>query len=70
MKNSFLFFIKLSSVLPSVASDHERSEWGAFFKQFPAQGTIVVVDQRVNDASALVFNKERALKRFSPAPTN
>lgn len=59
----------LSIAIPVYAAAQERTDWGSVFEKYDAQGTIVVVDGRVKDQIALVFNQERAEKRFSPAST-
>jgi beta-lactamase class D len=47
----------------------ERKDWGHYFKEFEAQGTIVVVDQRSSESNTMVYNGERADQRYSPAST-
>jgi beta-lactamase class D len=47
----------------------ERSDWEKYFSQFDAKGTIVVADQRANVRSTLVYDENRAQKRYSPAST-
>lgn len=52
----------------------ERSEWGQYFDELNAKGTIVVVDGREDvsqgmSEQVLVFNDSRAKQRFSPAST-
>ncbi len=44
-------------------------DWSATFEKFSAQGTIVIYDERHQDDIYYVHNKERAVKRFSPAST-
>ncbi|HAA44065.1 MAG: beta-lactamase class D domain-containing protein [Halomonas sp. 54_146] len=65
---SFLFplFIAVFPIY-SIAQDH--SDWGKVFDGFDATGTVVVVDERANDSSVLVYRPERASKRFPPAST-
>jgi beta-lactamase class D len=58
------------SVISTISSAaQERPEWGEFFGEFKAQGTLVVVDERANSQSVLVYGPERARKRFPPAST-
>ena len=47
----------------------ERSEWGKFFSDVQAIGTIVVVDERQANSVISVFDQARSKKRFSPAST-
>ena len=47
----------------------EKPEWGAYFAQFGATGTLVVVDERQTPSATLVFNRERATRRYAPAST-
>jgi len=51
------------------AETEERSDWANVFEKYEVKGTIVVVDGRENEQTTLVFDKERASKRFSPAST-
>lgn len=46
-----------------------QENWGIFFDQFNAVGTMVVLDQRSEDAKLQVFNEARAATRLSPAST-
>lgn len=64
-----LLFLSLIAFLPIHAAAQERSDWDRYFDQFDAEGTIVVVDERVNDRPVWVHDQERARKRFSPAST-
>lgn len=59
----------LTAIFPISAVAQERPDWGRFFEEFEAQGTIVVVDERANSRSFLIYEPERAGKRFSPAST-
>lgn len=59
----------ISIAIPIYASAQERPDWERVFEEYDAQGTIVVIDERGKDQIALVFNQERAEKRFSPAST-
>lgn len=47
----------------------ERSDWGKFFTDFQAKGTIVVADERQAYRAVLVFDPARSKKRYSPAST-
>jgi beta-lactamase class D OXA-2 len=59
----------ISSV--SVADDRalDKPEWGKYFTQFEAEGTLVVIDERQSPPAKLVFNRDRSQRRFSPAST-
>ncbi|AAV82640.1 beta-lactamase class D domain-containing protein [Idiomarina loihiensis GSL 199] len=69
MKISLLVLFILSFAVPVCAETQERSDWGSVFEKYEAEGTIVVVDGRDSEQTTLVFDKERAAKRFSPAST-
>lgn len=61
-----------SIVLPLVAFADpavEQPHWESFFDQFKAKGTVVICDERPGSAAVMVFNSDRAGKRFSPAST-
>ena len=47
----------------------ERADWGEFFSQFKAEGTIVICDERPASKGYMAFNSERAKNRYSPAST-
>lgn len=65
-----LYLILLFPLLsPAQGVAQERPDWGAFFDEFDAQGTIVVVDERVGTQATWVHDEERADQRFSPAST-
>jgi beta-lactamase class D len=51
------------------AEQRERPEWGRFFNEFKAQGTIVVADERVAGGATWIFDEARAGRRYSPAST-
>jgi beta-lactamase class D OXA-2 len=75
MKPAMRFLLPLLLILflnaPSFAEDKVtvRKDWGRVFRQFNAQGTIVVADERGGNRSVFVFDEMRAKKRFSPAST-
>lgn len=46
-----------------------RDDWGTFFAEHEAQGTIMVLDQRGETPAAWVFNESRAQTPYSPAST-
>lgn len=46
-----------------------RREWGRIFDAHDAEGTVVVLDERVSGRPAWVHNAPRAERRFSPAST-
>ncbi|MGF1569901.1 MAG: class D beta-lactamase [Nodosilinea sp.] len=63
---------KLSTSDDQFSSNTEakkRSDWGRFFEDFEAQGTIVISDQRDHTQSVWVYDQERANSRYSPAST-
>lgn len=64
---SALLFLALA--FPKIGFSQERPEWGRFLEEADAQGTIVVVDERVGGNQSGVYNEARARQRFSPAST-
>jgi beta-lactamase class D OXA-2 len=69
MRTHFFWFLFLIASFPVGGSAQERSDWGTFFEEFDAIGTIVVVDERSESQGVWVYGPERADKRFSPAST-
>jgi beta-lactamase class D len=69
LKISLSHLLVMSIALTFSGAPEERPEWEDIFKKYDAQGTIVVSDERGNDQQTMVFDKERAKKRFSPAST-
>jgi beta-lactamase class D len=68
MKSIILVILFLFSTTVSYAEDfQERSEWKHFFTDQGVNGTIVVIDERVN--GRWVYDMARAQKRYSPAST-
>lgn len=63
---ALLFCFNLASAQEDIT---DRQEWGAVFSKFKAEGTIVIIDERVASGGVFSFNGERASKRFSPAST-
>ena len=61
----FVALVTSASAQQTIVED----EWGTFFAQFDAVGTMVVLDQRNADAQLQVFNETRAATRLSPAST-
>ena len=65
----------LFSVFSLVSFSHaqeklqDRSDWENIFREFDAQGTIVVADERTTTRSTSVYDESRAKKRYSPAST-
>ena len=49
------------------ASLIERPEWGRYFSNGNAVGTIYIVDER--GEGGIVYNRDRAVRRFTPAST-
>jgi beta-lactamase class D OXA-2 len=64
----FSFFAFIS---PSHAQEksQERADWGKYFTEFNAKGTIVVADERTGTRSISVYDEARAKQRYSPAST-
>lgn len=61
-----LLFTVLSA---SAFAADERPDWAAAFEVSKAEGTIVIVDQRLERSASWVHAPERARQRFSPAST-
>ena len=53
----------------AATAPQERPDWSAFFAAADARGTIVVLDTRANQELLLVYDAERARRRYSPAST-
>jgi beta-lactamase class D OXA-2 len=68
-------FAILFSFLAFIPSTHaqeksqDRADWGKYFIEFNAKGTIVVADERTGTRSTLVYDEARAKQRYSPAST-
>lgn len=67
---SLLGFIVLgwSNAFAQLNSE-EHPDWQAFFDNYAAQGTIVVLDERKNNGKLMVFNEPRSKQRLPPAST-
>lgn len=67
---SLLGFILLgcSNAFAQLNSE-ERPDWQAIFDNYAAQGTIVVLDERKDNAKLMVFNEPRSKQRLPPAST-
>ena len=61
------FFI--SSIVIARDSMIDKPEWSKHFTQAGVNGTIVVVDERKAPATTMVFDRERAARRYAPAST-
>jgi beta-lactamase class D len=61
--------LTINSVAIAKTLVNESNDWGKYFKKYQAQGTIVVLDKRDNQEKSLVFNEQRAQRRYSPAST-
>jgi beta-lactamase class D OXA-2 len=66
-----ILFSFLTFIFPTHAQEkpQERADWGKYFTEFNAKGTIVVADERAGTRSTSVYNEARAKQRFSPAST-
>jgi|SRR5450830_123900 len=53
----------------AASTPQERLDWSNYFSNANAKGTIVVVDARANKDVVLVYDSERANRRYSPAST-
>lgn len=62
-------FPGLPAALCAQESLPERSDFGAAFSEFQAQGTLVVADERGAGRRMSVFDRKRSEKRYSPAST-
>ncbi len=62
-------FVAPSSSEASAAAALERPDWAQYFKQFKAEGTIVISDERTGSKADWVYGIDRAQKRFPPAST-
>lgn len=69
MQTQALWILLSIAILPACGAAQERSDWGRFFEESDAQGTIVVVDGRAENRPVWVHDPERARQRFSPAST-
>lgn len=68
MKSIFIVLLIFTAQTLAIASDfQERPDWGHFFTDQGVDGTIVVIDERVN--GHWIYQKDRASKRYSPAST-
>lgn len=69
MRVQIFLVLLLTITFTALGYAQERPDWGRFFNEFDAQGTIVVVDGRVGAQPVWVYDHERASRRFSPAST-
>ena len=69
MRIQSLVLVLFSIAFPIYGAAQDRTDWGRFFDQFDAEGTIVVVDEREASRPVWVYEQKRANKRFSPAST-
>jgi beta-lactamase class D len=68
MKSIFIVLLLYIIQTPVIAADfQERPDWKHFFTDQGVDGTIVVIDERVN--GHWVYDMARAKKRYSPAST-
>lgn len=64
-----LISLTINPVVIAKTVANDASDWDKYFKKYQAQGTIVVLDKRDNQEKNLVFNEQRAQRRYSPAST-
>ncbi len=64
-----LISLTINPVVLAKTVANDASDWGKYFKKYQAQGTIVVLDKRDNQEKSLVYNEQRAQRRYSPAST-
>ena len=72
MSTKLWAILLVSFIASGVMADQgtsEKPEWGKLFTRFETTGTLVVVDERQTPATTLVFNPERASRRYAPAST-
>ena len=63
---SFLPFI---SITHAQEKHQERADWGRYFTEVNAKGTIVIADERTVIQATSVYDETRAKQRYSPAST-
>ena len=63
----FILIVLIVTPMSSAEDFQERSDWGHYFTDHGVEGTIVIIDER--KGLHLVYDRERAQKRFSPAST-
>lgn len=65
--------VLLASIISSaaMANDHalDKPDWSKYFTEFEATGTLVVVDERKTPPATFVYNRDRSMRRYSPAST-
>lgn len=59
----------ISSTSQAQTVNNQAADWGKYFKKYNAQGTIVVLDKRAQQANTWVYDQARAQQRYSPAST-
>ncbi len=62
-------FLSFATIGHAQEQSQIRSDWGSIFREYDAQGTIVVADERIGTQSVYVYDENRAQKRYSPAST-
>ncbi|MBN2418224.1 MAG: class D beta-lactamase [Deltaproteobacteria bacterium] len=67
MKPIIVILFLITSTITFAEDFQERPDWKHFFTDQGVDGTIVVVDERVN--GHWVYKKDRAQRRYSPAST-
>jgi beta-lactamase class D OXA-2 len=66
-----ILFSLFAFISPTHAQEksQKRADWGKYFTEFNAKGTIVVADERTGTRSTSVYDEARAKQRYSPAST-
>lgn len=65
----FAFILLSTSHAFAQLNSEVRSDWQVIFDTYAAQGTIVVLDKRSDDAHLMLLNEPRSQKRLPPAST-
>jgi beta-lactamase class D OXA-2 len=64
-----LLALVISGVVVADDRPRDKPDWGRYFSDLQATGTLVIVDERQSPPATLVFNRDRSVRRFSPAST-
>ncbi len=66
---TLFLFLTFISTAHAQEKPQERADWGKYFAEFNAKGTIVVADERAGIRSTFFYDEARAKQRYSPAST-